>query len=82
MLNSKSAFQQDEYSATWKHKTQGPLTQLFFGNYISETKLNHSVTINCASQKARHFFQKLCSFNFQPSFFVIQSIRNGLPSLR
>ena len=39
MLNNKSDFQQDEYSATWKHKTQGPLTLLLFGNYISETKL-------------------------------------------
>jgi len=45
MVNSKSAFQQDEYSATWKQKAQGPPTLLLFGNYISETKLNHSATI-------------------------------------
>lgn len=34
------------------------------------------MTIYCASQKVRHFFEKF-SFNFQPSFFVIQSIRKG-----
>lgn len=56
MQNTKSAFQQDEHSASWKHKAQGPLTLLLFVNYTSETKpscSNCAVTIHCASQKVK-----------------------------
>lgn len=60
MLTSRSAFQPGEYSATWRHTAQGPLTVLL--SHVSETDVNRSdcsVTINCASQKGRHFSEKL-----------------------
>lgn len=80
MQNSKGDFQQDEYSTTWKHKTQGPLTLLLSGHYISEPKLSYSffvpATISRASQKAAHFNK--FGFNFQSCFFAIQSIGKGL----
>lgn len=76
MLTSRSAFQPGEYSATWKHTAQGPLTVRL--NHVSETDMNHSncsVTINCASQKGRHFSEKLFIVLLSARFLVIQSIR-------
>lgn len=76
MLNSRSASQPGEYSATWKNTTQGLLTVLL--NHTSETNVNCSncsVTINCASQKGRHFSEKLVILVLAARFFVIQSIR-------
>lgn len=83
MLTSRSAFQPGEYSATWKHTAQGPLTVRL--NHISETDMNHSncsVTINCVSQKGRHFSEKLFIVLLSARFLVIQSIRRALPQLR
>lgn len=79
MQNSAGDFQQDEYSTTWKHKTQGPLTLLLSGNYIPEPQLSYSffvpATTSQASQKAAHF--QRFGFNSQPCFFAIRGIRKA-----
>lgn len=75
MLNSRSAFQLGEYSATWKHTTQGPLTVPV--NHTSEKHVNRSscsVTINCASQKGRH-----CSGSYLFSYFQPGSVQFRAP---
>lgn len=76
MLNSRRAFQLGEYSATWKHTTQGPLTALV--NHTSETHVNRSncaVTINCVSQKGRHCSEKLFILLLSARCFLSQTIR-------
>lgn len=81
MLNSRSAFQPGGYSATWKSSTQSPLTVLL--NHTSETDVsrsNCSVTINCLSQKGRHFSEKLVILLLSAGFFVIQSTRRAYHS--
>lgn len=79
MVNSRRAFQLGEYSATWKHTTQGPLTALV--NHTSEPHVNRSncsVTINCASHKGRHCSEKMFILLLSARCFLSQTIRRAL----
>lgn len=79
MQNSAGDFQQDEYSTTWKHKTQGPLTLLLSGNYIPEPEISYSffvpATTSRASQKAAHFHR--FDFSSQPCLLCDSGHQEG-----